>query len=152
MPDFTAGFAAAPTEPPAPSSNLPLAIIGGALAAIVGAVVWAAITIITNFEVGYVAVGLAFLVGLAVRNLGRGDSQVYGVVGAICSLAGIALGKIFTLIWFVADKNSVSVFAAISHIDWGKAIQVIGENLGPIDFVFGFFAIVLGFKYSMRKE
>ncbi len=151
------GFAAAATpahlsQPAVLSSNLVLGIVGGAIAAVVGAVIWAAITVTTNLEIGYAAVGLAFLVGVAVRNLGRGYTQVYGVVGAVCSLLGIVLGKVFTVIWIVADKDQVSVFSLLGQIDWSKLFGVIGDTLGPIDFVFGVIALMLGFKYSIRKH
>ncbi|HVU38416.1 MAG TPA: hypothetical protein VHC95_08785 [Opitutales bacterium] len=143
-------FSAIPEVSVPPSSNLILGIIGGLAAAVIGAIIWAAIAVVANLEVGYVAVGLAFLVGLAIRNLGRGQDIVYGVAGAVCSFLGIALGKVFTLIWVVADQEQVSVLDVFTHLDWGKAFQVIGDNLGPVDFLFGIFALCLGFKYSIR--
>ncbi len=133
------------------SPHLLLSILGGLAAAVVGALVWAAIAIITNLEVGYVAVGLAFLVSLAVRYLGNGGTVIYGFIGALCSLFGILLGKVFILLWFVSKDKEVSLMTVVTHVDWGALLSAIMSNLGPIDYFFAAFALYLGFKYSIRK-
>src|SRR5690606_41520791 len=43
--------------------NMPLALLAGVAAAVIGAVLWAVITVATNLQIGYIAVGLRFLVG-----------------------------------------------------------------------------------------
>jgi len=128
-----------------------LAVAGGLAAALLGAVIWAAITVITNMEVGYVVVGIAFMVGWAVKTFGRGSETAYGIVGALCTIFGIVAGKVFTLVWLVASANSLPIIDVVSKMDWSKAANVIGTNLGPIDFIFAALALSLGFKYSKRK-
>ena len=151
MADAADPVAAAPEDIAPKASHLILSFFGGLGAAIVGAIIWAAIAIITTLEVGYVAVGLAFLVGFTVRYLGKGNTKAYGVIGALCSLFGIFLGKVFIVLWFVSDKESVSMLTVATHVNWGVLLSVIGDNLGPIDYFFGAFALYLGFKYSIRS-
>jgi len=62
--------------------NMPKAVIAGVVAAILGGLIWAAVTIITNFQIGWMAVGVGLLVGLAVRQ-GHGIEKRFGVVGAV---------------------------------------------------------------------
>lgn len=52
--------------------NLPAAIAAGVVAALIAAAVWATITVVTQFQIGWMAVGAGFLVGHAVRHFGRG--------------------------------------------------------------------------------
>jgi hypothetical protein len=44
--------------------NLSFGIVGGAVAAAVGATIWAIITAVTNYQIGWMAVGVGFLIRL----------------------------------------------------------------------------------------
>ena len=94
-PTFTTQPASAPVQSPfdtAPTPNLALGIIGGIVAAAVGAAAWAAITMMTGYHLGLVAIALGFLVGFAVRKLGNGASLPFGIVGAVLAAVGCASG------------------------------------------------------------
>lgn len=71
--------------------NLPLGIFGGISAAIVGGILWAVITVITSFQIGYMAIGVGYLVGFAVLKLGKGTTKIFGVLGAVLALTGCLL-------------------------------------------------------------
>lgn len=74
--------------------QLPLALLGAVLASVVGGIIWGLITIVTNYEIGFVAVGVGFLAGLAVVKLSGGKKGVQLQVAAvIASLIGILIGK-----------------------------------------------------------
>ena len=47
--------------------SLPMGLMAGAGAALLGAIGWAVITALTKFQIGFMAVGVGFLVGTAVR-------------------------------------------------------------------------------------
>lgn len=72
--------------------SLFLAAAAGSLAAVVGAMLWAAVTVITNAQIGWMAIGVAALVGVVVRTLGRGLDKSFGrlVQGYRCSVASSA--------------------------------------------------------------
>jgi len=84
-------------------NNIPLAIAAGAFAAIIGASIWAAITVATGFQIGWIAVGVGILVGFAVRIAGKGETLTFAVIGAIFALVGCLLGNIFTGIYFISE-------------------------------------------------
>ena len=49
------------------NQNLLFGIIGGVVAAGIGASIWALINVAANYQIGWMAVGVGFLVGYAVR-------------------------------------------------------------------------------------
>jgi hypothetical protein len=82
-----------------------LALLGGAVGALLGAGVWTAISVFTNFEVGYVAVLVGFLAGRGVK-LGAGSAAGKGlqVAAAGFALFGLVAAKYFTFAHFFAQS------------------------------------------------
>src|SRR5688572_28318618 len=68
--------------------SMPMALVSGFLASLIAAFIWALITYITHYQIGFMAIGVAFLVGYAVRYFGKGMTPAFGVVGAVFSLFG----------------------------------------------------------------
>lgn len=68
--------------------NLPMGVVAGLIGALVGAALWAWITVLTDAQIGWMAIAVGFLVGLAVRIFGKGLDKVFGIVGAVLSLLG----------------------------------------------------------------
>src|SRR5688572_23949834 len=68
--------------------SLPLALLGGAVAAFVAALLWGTITYATGYQIGFMAIGVGFLVGYAVNYLGKGMSQTYSIIGAVFAFLG----------------------------------------------------------------
>lgn len=75
--------------------SLPLALVGGTVAAFVAALLWGTITYATGYQIGFMAIGVGFLVGYAVNYLGKGMSQTYSIIGAVFALLGCVLGNLF---------------------------------------------------------
>ena len=73
-----------------------LALIGGLAASVLGAILWAAVTVTAKFQIGFMAVGMGVLVGFTVRYLGQGGTAAFGVLGAAVSLFGCLLGNLFS--------------------------------------------------------
>lgn len=93
-------------ENPASGPNAVLRAAGvGVVAAIVGGIVWGLIVKWTQYELGFVAWGIGFLVGTAVvygaRNLRGIPFQLIAVVFA---LLGIAIGKYLGFVWVGQDE------------------------------------------------
>lgn len=140
------------TAPVAAPSNFGLGLLAGSVAALVGAAAWAGITVVTNMRIGYVAVGVAFLVGLAVRYCGRGTTIVYGVTGAVLALLGCLLGDVLSAVGSYSIAENAPFFATLRHIDLAVAVDIIKEGSTPITYVIYGFAVFCGFKYSMVTE
>lgn len=73
--------------------NLALGFLAGLVAAAIGAGVWMAVTVMMNVHVGYVALAVGALVGLAIRVAGNGQNMLFGIMGALLTLAGCLGGK-----------------------------------------------------------
>lgn len=136
-------------EPVAPTSNLMLGVIAGALAMLVGTVIWVTVTVVTNFQIGYMAVGVGFLVGLAMRFAGRGHGQPFNVIGAVLALLGCALGNLFTGCVLVARALEVGFGEVVAKLDVEMASTIMGEMFSPMDILFYALAAMAGWKYSV---
>ena len=83
----------------------PLALALGIAAAIAAGGLWAALVYVTSLEIGYAAVGVGFLVGIAMSRTTAQRTQQLAYAAALFSLLGLAAGKAF--IW-VASAGPVA--------------------------------------------
>jgi hypothetical protein len=135
---------------PPPRQSLAFAIIAGIAAAIIGGIAWAVVTLTTEYQIGYMAVGVGFLVGFAVR-LGNGSTKIFGYVGAVLALLGCVLGNLFTLIGYHARAEKIDVLTALSSIDLSKVPEAMASTFNPMDLLFYGIAIYEGYRFSQRK-
>lgn len=78
--------------------------LGGLAAAIVGAIVWAAIAIYANYEIGLVAWGIGVLAGFGVVLFSGGKKGItLQVIAIVSALLGIVLGK-YAIFWDAFKK------------------------------------------------
>lgn len=131
--------------------NLPMGIVGGAAAAIVGAAVWALVTVGTGYQIGWMAVGVGFLVGYSIRFLGKGVDNIFAIVGGALALVGCLLGNFFSLIGFAAKSEDVNVFSILSTIDYSIVPGIMIESFSPMDLLFYGIAAYEGYKFSVRQ-
>jgi hypothetical protein len=75
-------------------SNLIMGLIGGGVAMLVSAIIWGAVTYFTEYQIGWMAIGVGFLVGIAVKFFGKGRTAIYGISSAVLALIGCALGNL----------------------------------------------------------
>jgi hypothetical protein len=130
--------------------NLGLGILGGLGAALIGAIAWAYITIITEFQIGYMAVAIGFIVGYTLRYLGKGMDTIFGVVGAVCALLGCLLGNFLSIIGFFAQAEGLSFFEALAMVDISIIPEIMIETAQIMDVLFYGIAIYEGYKFSFR--
>lgn len=130
--------------------KLPLAIVAGVLAALVGAVLWAAITVATNHQIGFMAIGVGLLVGFAVAKLGAGSGATFGLVGAVCALLGCVLGSFFAGVGFLSNELGESYFTVLSRFDGRMVVELLKETFDGMDLLFYGIAVYEGFKLGSR--
>ena len=128
-----------------------MAIAGGFFAAVIGASVWAAVSYFTNYQIGWMAVGVGFLVGWAVRTLGHGIDTGYGIIGAAFSLFGCALGNVLAICAIIAKQEGLRFSEVFSRLDPAISFQLLLETFSPIDLLFYGLALYYGFKFSRIK-
>ena len=131
-----------------PESNLALGTLAGIGAAIVGAGIWAAITALTSFQIGWMAIGVGFLVGFAVRLVGKGTEPVFGVVGALLALVGCALGNLLTYAWFIAADQGIPYGEFLSSMNVTLMADIMVATFAAMDLLFYGIAAYCGFRYS----
>jgi hypothetical protein len=81
--------------------------------ALVTAGVYGAIVGATKYEIGYAAVGVGFLIGLAAGKLG-GSHPVLPVASAILSLGAVYLGQLIGIAAIGSDKLDISVTTVLT--------------------------------------
>lgn len=131
--------------------NLPLGAVGGLMGALVGAGLWAAITVFTEFQIGWMAVGVGFLVGIAVRTLGKGVDRVFGFVGAGIALFGCLLGNLLATCGFIAQQQDMPFFEVLTRLNPEIIVDLMVATFSPMDLVFYGFAVYEGYKLSIRQ-
>ena len=131
--------------------NLVVGSMAGLIAAVSGAAVWAGVTVVTEYQIGWMAVGLGFLVGIAIRAMGRGIDQVFGVVGAVMALVGCVLGNVFTIVWYISAQTGSSLLSVLTQLDMELVIDLITETFQVMDILFYGLALYFGYKYSFRQ-
>ncbi len=130
--------------------HLVLGAMGGIIAGLIGAMIWAVITLKTGAQIGYIAIGVGFLVGYAIKVLGKGYTPVFGVVGAILAGLAVLLGNYFSVIGFVAQLNELAFIDALKDTTLSTAIELMKDSFAPMDLLFYAIAIWAGWQYSFK--
>ena len=133
------------------NQNLSMGVVGGFGAAIIGAVVWALITSFTQYQIGFMAIGIGFLVGYAVRRMGQGVDPIFGYSGAGFSLLGCVLGNILTTCIITAQQEGVALSQVLAELNFTVAIEIMKFTFSPIDLIFYGLAIYYGYRLSFRQ-
>jgi len=131
--------------------NLLVGSLAGLVAAVVGAAVWAGVTVVTEYQIGWMAVGVGFLVGIAMRITGKGIDQIFGIVGAIMSLVGCALGNLFTIAYFMASSLDLAMMDILSQMTIADVIGLLTETFQVMDILFYGLAVYFGYRYAFRQ-
>jgi len=130
--------------------NLPFGILAGTVAAIVGALIWMGITVATGMHVGYVALGVGALVGLAVRYVGHGSSMIFGIIGAVFTLIGCLGGEILTMVQLSTTPQH-DFYSVLTTVDLTQLVPRILDKTDPIMYLIYAIGIFEGYKLSIRK-
>ena len=130
--------------------NLTSGILGGAIGAVLGASVWAGVTGVTGYQIGWMAVGVGFLAGFGVRLLGKGIDRAFGVAGALLSLAGCGLGNLLAVCGLLSNQEGIPFFDLLSRLDLEMVAELMVATFSPMDLVFYGIAMYEGYKFSFR--
>ena len=128
--------------------SLPAALVAGSVAAAAGAMVWAAVTVFTGMQIGWMAVGVGFLVGFAVRRFGKGSDPAFQVLGAALSLAGCLAGNLLAVCAFASRQQDLPLMGVLAGLTPGLAIQLIVETFSGMDLLFYGIAVYEGYSFS----
>ncbi len=132
------------------NQNLMFGILGGIGAGLVGAVIWALITAWTNYQIGWMAIGVGFLVGYAVRMLGRGIDMVFGIAGGVIALVSCAAGNLLSVVLAVSRQEAVPFLDIVARLNPQIIASVMKDTFHPMDALFYGLAIYVGYKYAFK--
>jgi dipeptide/tripeptide permease len=137
---------------PRAKQNFAMAVVGGFLAAALGAVLWPVVTIAVGYEVGYMALGVGVLVGGVVRVLGRGLDKSFGWLGMSLSVLGCLLGNFLTNCTLIAKETDLSLNAVLAHLTSNlTAAAGLMIAIHPVDLLFYGVALYGGYRLSFRQ-
>jgi antitoxin component YwqK of YwqJK toxin-antitoxin module len=128
-----------------------LAVVGGLSAAVLGAMIWAIVTVATNYQIGYMAIAVGLLVGFSVRYFGAGIDKYFGYIGASLALVGCALGNLLSQVMFAADAESVGYMDILILLNFDLILLIFEESFSPMDVLFYGIAAYEGYKFAFRK-
>ncbi|MDF3147518.1 MULTISPECIES: hypothetical protein [unclassified Streptomyces] len=137
---------AVPPAPPA-RNNIALGIVAAVVAALVTAGIYGGIVGATEYEIGYAAVGVGFVIGFAAGKIG-GANPALPMVSAILSLGAVYLGQLIGIAALGADELGVSVTTVFTDY-FDVVTKVWSEDADALTFVFlgiGAFAAFSGAK------
>jgi len=139
---------------PGERSSIGMALVGGFLASIVGALIWGGITYLTNYQIGIVAIGVGFIVGYAVRYFGNGSTMAFGVIGAVFSLFGCILGNILTVVAAASLTEGAPILGILLAFLTSPMLifQILQETFSGMDLLFYGIAIYEGFRFSLADN
>ncbi|MFJ3515229.1 MULTISPECIES: hypothetical protein [unclassified Streptomyces] len=128
-------FTAAPAPAPARTGNIGLGIVAAVVAALVAAGAYGGIMNAIDREVGYAAIGVGLLVGLAAGKVG-GRNPVLPAVAAVLSLGAVYLGQLVFIALALADYGKVGVGDVLSEVGIGGLTDIWKEGVDFMSYVF----------------
>ncbi|MEU6757247.1 hypothetical protein [Streptomyces sp. NPDC046685] len=128
-------FTAAPAPAPARTGNIGLGIVAAVVAALVAAGAYGGIMNAIDREIGYAAIGVGLLVGLAAGKVG-GRNPILPVIAVLLSVGAVYLGQMFFIALAIADYGKVGVGEVFSEVGIGGLNDLWKESVDFMSYVF----------------
>lgn len=130
--------------------NYPKALITGVVVGLIGAFLWGVITVVTEYQIGYMALAIGAGVGFSMRYTGKGMDQIFGISGAVIAFLSCLLGNFFSIIGFVANVEGLGYFETFILFNYSQLIPIMREAFSPMDLFFYAIAAYEGYKFAFR--
>ena len=131
------------------------AITYGIVAAIVGSIVYAAFTIITHIEIGYVAIGVGYLVGKAMLHATQGlGGRKFQIASAVLTYIAVSMAAVPEILWALhkdgRDLSHISARGMLQLAKYGIASPILElqQNIGGG--LIGLFILFIGIRFAWR--
>ncbi|WP_330245915.1 MULTISPECIES: hypothetical protein [unclassified Streptomyces] len=141
-------FGGVPFTPVAPvRNNVGLGLLAAVVAALVAAGIYGGIIGATKHEIGYAAVGVGFLVGLAAGKVG-GRNPVLPVLSAVLALVGVYGGQLLGVA--MINKSDSMPLSEVFLDHFSELNSLWKADIDPIAFLF--FALAAFAAFSGAKK
>ena len=131
--------------------NFSFAIIAGILTSLIGAGIWAVVTVASGYQIGWMAIGVGFLVGMSTRFAGNGISPQFGYSGAFFALLGCVLGNFLSIVGFIAMEEQMGYIEVLMALDYSLVPEIMTSTFQPMDLLFYGLAVYEGYKFSFKQ-
>ena len=133
------------------------AILAGLVAAVAGGIAWGLIVKWTEYEIGFAAWGIGFLVGIAVLAATRGARGLpFQAIAIVCALLGIVLGKYLGFVWVLQEAAEDAGGVISIPVFSSDTIDVFRNNLDVvfdwIDLLWVGFAVYTAWRTLQPQE
>lgn len=129
-------------------SHMGYALAGGFLGMLIAMSLWALVTVLSQYQVGYMAIGVGLLVAWFVRIMGRGVGIRFALLGAFFALLACLLGNLWSVLIMTGIENSISFRNILIMLNWEIIRESFTSTFSPIDLLFYGFAVYEGFHFS----
>lgn len=139
--------------------NILLAIVVGAIGAVIGGVIWYFVAIGTGKEIGYISLGMGYLVGFGVYfGAGKKRGHQLQIIAALLAVVAIIVTEKFIFDYFLNDyvQSHLSEFPNLSP---GQSISVsffepeFWKNfVSPIGLLIYAIGIYLAYKFPKPRK
>jgi hypothetical protein len=126
--------------------DLMMGILGGLAGSAIGTVLWALITLITRYQIGYMAIVVGCLAGFGVRLFGKGIDPVFKYAGAALALTGCLMGSFIVVIVFSCLETGLPVTTLIDILTPSIIVEFYAATFNLTDFLFYALAMSIGYK------
>jgi hypothetical protein len=131
-------------------ASMGLAVAAGIGAAVAGAILWAVVTVLSEYELGVMAIAVGYMVGKAIIGVAKHGNNTLGVIGAVCSLFGCLLGNLLSAVGFASEALHRSYFDVLSHLNPEAVVRLFSATFGAMDLLFYAIAIYEGYRFASR--
>lgn len=131
--------------------NFSMGIAGSIFVGLVGAGLWAAITVATGLKIGYMALAIGAGVGFTMQFLGKGIDQKFGIAGAIIAVLSCVLGNFFTIMGYISNQEGISYIETLMYFDYSYTFDLLVETAQLMDLLFYGIAGFEGYKFAFRR-
>ena len=123
----------------------------GAVAALVGAIIWAVFVSVTNYELSLLALMVGFLVGQAMATAG-GTSALLPPIGAGLAVIGCLLGRVFIDAHYAGRGAGIGTLTALSRMAGhpGVGWDIFKAGFEALDVLYWAVAAVVAFRILAR--
>ena len=109
------------------------------------------VTIVTEYQLGLMAIGVGILVALTIRFTGKGLSMKFQLLGATLALLGCAAGNLLTICYFIAVSEGMGFWELFTQLNPVGIPLLIIETASGMDFIFYGIAVYEGYRLSLRQ-
>ncbi len=131
------------------------AVLYGVVAALLSSMVYAAFTIITHIEIGYLAVGVGYVIGKAMLHATQGlGGRKYQITAAVLTYFAVSLASVPEILWSMhtrgTDISHLSAHSIAFLARYGVASPFLELQDGFVSGLIGLFILFIGIRAAWQ--